>query len=183
MIFHLAPDLSLRRLQAQDADRLFRLVDANRLYLRQWLPWLDSTLTPEDSRVFIERIDRQDAAGLGFACGVFWRGDLVGMCGFHPINTDEKSVTIGYWLAESCQGQGIITRAARFCIDYAFDHLGLHKAGMLVAEQNVASRAVCARLGLRVEGRMEKAEWLYDRWVTHIHYGVDAPRWRDLNGA
>jgi hypothetical protein len=31
----------LRSIQLADAQELFALIDANRSYLRQWLPWLD----------------------------------------------------------------------------------------------------------------------------------------------
>lgn len=48
----------LRLLQKSDASVLFGVVDVNRAYLRQWLPWLDETRTPNDSQAFIEQAQR-----------------------------------------------------------------------------------------------------------------------------
>ena len=35
-------DLELRLLEPRDSAALFALVDANRGYLREWLPWVDA---------------------------------------------------------------------------------------------------------------------------------------------
>lgn len=178
MRFHVAPNLSLKLLQASDADDLFKVVDANRRHLREWLPWLDRNQSADDSRVFIESILKQADANLGFACGVFWHSQLVGMCGFHEIDRRNQSVVIGYWLAEDHQGKGIISQCTAFFISYAFDQLGLQKVRIPVAEENARSRAVCEALGMLPEGKIERAEWLYDRWVDHVCYAVEPQTWR-----
>jgi hypothetical protein len=33
---------------------LFNLTNRNRRYLKKWLPWLDSIMSPEDTKEFIE---------------------------------------------------------------------------------------------------------------------------------
>ncbi len=43
----------LKWLEEGEAHTLFALTDANRAYLREWLPWLDGTKSPEDTRAFI----------------------------------------------------------------------------------------------------------------------------------
>ncbi len=183
MRFDIAPHLSLRLLQPDDADLLIEVVDQNRTHLRQWLPWLDRNTTRVHSRAFIESIHHQLDAGKGFACGVFWDNSLAGLCGFHEINARDQSVIIGYWLAEAHQGNGIISRCTAFFIDYAFEELGLKRVDIPVAEENVRSRAVCERLGLSNRGTIENAEWLYDKWVNHIRYSVSAEEWRGAVGS
>ncbi|MCY4476941.1 MAG: hypothetical protein OXC70_02980, partial [Gammaproteobacteria bacterium] len=44
----------LRELTGEDAGSLYALVDSNRKYLRQWLPWVDRQQGPRDSGQFIE---------------------------------------------------------------------------------------------------------------------------------
>ena len=54
MFFHRLNDRhSLRQLTADDTKELFSVIDANRAYLRRWLPWLDRTRSVEDTRQFI----------------------------------------------------------------------------------------------------------------------------------
>jgi ribosomal-protein-serine acetyltransferase len=163
MTFNIAPNLSMRILGESDADILFKVVDANRDHLRAWLPWLDRNRSAKDSQAFIEGIIGQEEDGLGFACGIFWETNLVGMCGFHEIDKREQSVVIGYWLSEDYQGKGIVSQCTSFFISYAFDELGLEKVWIPVAEGNTRSRRLCERLGLTSEGVSKDAEWLYDR--------------------
>ena len=42
--------------EERHADELFALVDTNRIYLRDWLPWLDFNTTADDTRKFIKRL-------------------------------------------------------------------------------------------------------------------------------
>ena len=45
-------------------------MDANRAYLRRWLPWLDQNTKPEHTAAFIQASLRQFAARDGLACGI-----------------------------------------------------------------------------------------------------------------
>ncbi|HEY9879450.1 MAG TPA: hypothetical protein V6D29_13420 [Leptolyngbyaceae cyanobacterium] len=51
--------LSLRPLSLAGADELFSLANANRAYLRQWLPWLDTVKPADDTHNFIQSFLRQ----------------------------------------------------------------------------------------------------------------------------
>ncbi|MEO9897792.1 MAG: GNAT family protein [Paracoccaceae bacterium] len=180
MEFRVDDEITLKLLQPSDAETVFELVDSNRTYLRQWLPWLDHNTGPEDSREFIEEAQKQFEASKGFACGVFFENDLVGMCGYNEICEKSQSVQIGYWVAEDHQRKGIISRCSRFLIDHAFEELKSRKVFMFVAEQNTKSRAICERLGFTIEGTLPDAEDLYGNWVDHVRYAMSADRWHCL---
>ena len=47
-------DLQLRVPMESDASALFNLVEENRTYLREWLPWLDETTSVQDEVNFIQ---------------------------------------------------------------------------------------------------------------------------------
>lgn len=177
MKFHVDDEIELRLLELQDASILFELTDQNRFHLRQWLPWLDRNTTVEHTRDYIRAVHEQMQCGKGFSCGVFFRDSLVGICGYHDINQLDQSVVIGYWLSESSQGKGIITRCALFFLNYAFEELDLKTVLIPVAEGNKKSREVCERLGLVNEGIERKAECLYGNYVDHIHYALSREAW------
>lgn len=183
MEFTVDDKINLKLLQPQDAETLFELVDSNRAYLRQWLPWLDHNTGPNDSRTFIESIRQRLEAGKGFACGVFFEDRLVGICGYHEIDENNQSVVIGYWLDEAHQNKGIISRCVRFFTSYAFDKLKLKKVLIPVAKENFKSRAVCERLGFVREGSHVNAENLYGNWVDHVRYAMVEDRWLALQQA
>ena len=43
----------IRLIEYPDAQEIFNLVDANRSFLREWLPWLDFNTSLEDTKKFI----------------------------------------------------------------------------------------------------------------------------------
>ena len=48
-------ETQLKYLSLNDAHELFNLIEKNRNYLRQWLPWLDHNKTLEDSTSYIQK--------------------------------------------------------------------------------------------------------------------------------
>jgi ribosomal-protein-serine acetyltransferase len=75
-------------------------------------------------------------------------------------------------LKESAQGHGIITRVCKKLIEIAFNELNIHKIEISAATENFASRAVCERLGMELEGIISNAENLNGRIVDHAIYGL-----------
>ncbi|WP_423821022.1 GNAT family protein [Salinisphaera sp. SPP-AMP-43] len=167
-------DLALELLAPHHAESLFALIDANRRHLRRWHPWVDATRTVDDSRAFIESTRRQYADNGVFQTAIRQHSMLVGIVGFNQIDHANRWATLGYWLAASAQGQGIVTRACRSYIAHAFSMLGLHRIEIRCASTNDRSRGVPERLGFTLEGVLRDREWLYDRFVDHAVYGLHA---------
>ena len=95
----------LRLLQASDSDELFALTNANRSYLRDWLPWLDSTNSASDTKNFIQSTLEQFAKNQGFVAAICEKKSIIGVIGFNQIDWQNKIGYLGYWLAEAYQGK------------------------------------------------------------------------------
>jgi ribosomal-protein-serine acetyltransferase len=172
-------EVALALLEEQDAPTLFALVDANRPYLREWLPWLDAHTAVEHTAVFIRASLAQLAARDGLACGIQYRSALAGVAGLHRIDWPNRRSSIGYWVAQSHEGKGLVTRACTGLLDYAFGELGLNKVEIGCATGNAKSRAVPERLGFTHEGMLRQREWLYDHFVDHEVYGMLRAEWKE----
>ncbi len=170
-------DTELRIYEERYAQEVAELVDRNRAYLRQWLPWLDSSRTVEDSKAFIKSSLQQFADNEGFQTGLWYQGRLAGGIGYHPINWASRKVEIGYWLDESFQGKGLMTKACRILVTYAFEELGLNKVEIRCAPENIRSCAIPKRLDFTQEGILREAEWLYDHFVDLVVYGMLVREW------
>lgn len=179
----LSPDLGLTLLEPRHAEPLFRAVDENRSYLRQWLPWLDLTESSADTLAFIHRTRQQLAENNGFQTAILYHGEIVGMIGHIGIEWSHRSTSLGYWLAEAAQGRGLMTTACRAYIGHAFGELGLNRVEIRAAVENRKSRAIPERLGFTLEGVIRDAEWLYGHFVDHAVYGLLAREWQGRAGA
>jgi ribosomal-protein-serine acetyltransferase len=152
-LFDLGEGFEVRVLERDDAAEVFALVDANRERLRPWMPWVDATAGPADTRAFIER----DRAADGMdALGMYVDGRYVGGIGIRP-DTAHGDAEIGYWIGSAHEGRGLVTRACRALIDHAFDELGMHRITIRAAPGNARSRAIPDRLGFEEEGVMREA--------------------------
>jgi ribosomal-protein-serine acetyltransferase len=165
-------NLSLELLEGRHAPLLYHMVDANRAHLRRWLPWLDLTACLEDSRRWIDHAREQYANREAVNLGIWHRHELAGVIGLDTVDWGNRTSTMGYWLAASCQGQGLCTRACRALVGHALGDMGLNRVEIHCAPDNLRSRAIPMRLGFTLEGRLRQAEWLYDHFVDHDVFGL-----------
>lgn len=162
----------LKLLEINDSEELFDLVDKNRKYLKQWLPWVDSTITSDDTRKFIQSCIEKFAGNKAFEAGIWFKGKMAGVIGIHEIEWEKEETALGYWIAEEYQGNALVTDSCKVILKYCFDELKLKKVEIRCATENIKSRAIPQRLGFKESGKREMAEWLYDHYVDHVIYSI-----------
>ncbi|MQG83257.1 MAG: GNAT family N-acetyltransferase [SAR202 cluster bacterium] len=173
-------DTELRLHHERHADELFVLVDRNRAYLWEWLPWLDGTVTADDERDFIKASLEFFGRGELLPMGIWHLGKLVGTVGFTRVNSSNRAAEIGYCISEDQQEKGLITRACTAMIAYGFNELDYNRIVIRAAVDNLPSRAVPERLGFTYEGTERQSEWHYDHFKDVAAYSMLADEWRSL---
>jgi ribosomal-protein-serine acetyltransferase len=169
--------VELRQIVPEDVEDLTELIDRNRSYLREWLPWLDNSTSVMDSARFIGRSIEQAKDDNGLTLGILFNGKLVGVIGQHYVDSLNRRTEIGYWLDATHQGRGIVTRAVARLTDYAFRAQDCKRVILQCASENTKSRAVAERLGFVKEGTLREAEWLYDHYVDLVVYSMLKRTW------
>ncbi len=177
--FKVDEELELRMLDRDQAVEIFRLIEKNRMYLRAWLGWVDNTKCVEDTKNFIRLAKKSYGTNQGIKTSIWYKDILVGLIDHNNVNNERKSLDIGYWIDEAYQGKGIVTRVTKAMIDYAF-LLGMEKVEIRCATENYKSQAIPERLGLKKEGVIRAAEFLYNRYVDHVLYGVLKEEWEQI---
>ena len=61
---------------------------------------MDTTRTVEDLKNFIRGALKQFAHNKGFAAGIWHEDRLAGIIGYDPIDWENRSTELGYWLGE-----------------------------------------------------------------------------------
>ncbi len=171
-------NLSIRLIEMSDADRVFTLTDDHRDYLKEWLPWVYSTHSVEDTRNFIRRRIEGYKDKKMISTVILFNGEIVGMVGFTSIDISIKTAYIGYWLGEDFQGNGIMTKVTKALTDYGMDELKLNKVEIRAAVGNHKSRRVPENLGFIYEGTIRAGEWNHDHFVDVAVYGLLAGEWQ-----
>ena len=170
-------DVELRLLEERHAPAIFSLVDQDRAYLREWLPWVDSTLAEDDTLSFIQSMRAQFAANESITAGI-WQGDrFIGVVGTHKINWLYRKAEIGYWLGAAFQGSGIMTDVCRAMISHLFQDLDLHRVEILCATGNAKSMAIPKRLGFTLEGTLKEAGFARGQFLDLYVFGMLKQNW------
>lgn len=164
--------LILKQFELSEDEALFALTEQNRNHLRQWLPWVDHTKTIQDTINYLYFCKSEYERNQVINAGIWYEGYLVGCIGYNDVNRFNRYAKIGYWLNEHMQGKGIMTQACGEMVRYGFQELNLNRLEIRVATENKKSQAIPLRLGFVYEGVIRQTEWLYDRFVDHMVYGL-----------
>ena len=119
--YQINKNIKLKILEEREAEQLFKLVDSNRDYLAEFLPFVEHTKKVEDSKHFIHSALQQFIDGNGFHCGIWSNKELIGVIGLHYLDLVNKTTSIGYYLAEDFQKKGIMTKCTKALIRYVYE--------------------------------------------------------------
>ncbi|WP_062318356.1 GNAT family N-acetyltransferase [Demequina maris] len=163
--------LVIRRFRHDDADEVSRVIAANREHLVRYLAWAeDEPKTPEERAAKIALNITNHEAGVEFLMGMFDRdgGAYLGGIGLHPLDS-RPGLEIGYWIAESHEGRGLVTEAVAALTRVALAYAGAETVEIFHRPGNARSAAVPRRLGFRdlgltrdTDDGQEAARWVAD---------------------
>jgi RimJ/RimL family protein N-acetyltransferase len=166
------PRLRLRQFEPRDAAGLhacFGDVDAMRYWnfppcrsmveTERWLRILAKTSSPYDYLAWAVAEKRSD--------------HCIGMVNYHHREAHNRRLEVGYMLARSHYGRGLMTEAMRALIAYCFTELHVHRMEALIHPDNSNSIRLAERLGFRFEGGPLRDYWrLGERYISVVIYGL-----------
>lgn len=174
-------EIELRPLQKQDAEIIFRAIDSNRSYLREWLPFVDATREVQDSLNYISSVVDSTCHKKDEVFEV-WKGEeFAGLLGLKEIDHYNKKTEVGYWLVENMQGSGIMIKSCRSLLNYAFDELKMNRIQIKCAIGNDKSMQIPNRLQFYFEGIERQGEKLYEKYVDLKTFSMLRKDWLNLN--
>lgn len=182
----------LRAYEPDDAQRLLDAINADRASLLPWLPWARTdNRTLAECTFNVERFRRahEDEATSELAFGIFnvTSGDLLGGTGFVRLNRAGHQGEIGYWVRGDRTRQGIATEVTAWMISFGLRRqdqggLGLRRIIIHCVAENVASRSVPTKLGLRLEVAAKAERWQQGMgYVDILGWGVNLGEWDTEN--
>ena len=164
----------LRPLRGKDRRQWEELRAQNLEWLR---PWEATSPEPVASglafRQLVRHFDREASAGRLQPFVIETQGRVVGQMHLFGIAWGSlRSASAGYWVAESCAGQGIVPFALAAACDHAFLVLGLHRVEVNIRPENTASLRVVEKLGFREEGLRRHYLHIDGKWRDHRSFAL-----------
>lgn len=167
---HVDEHTEVRLLRADDADVLYDVTIRNRESLAPWMSWMDRVIDVSDTYAFLRAAEKEAYEHSAFKGGIWRQGSLIGCIDLHQIDWLNGNARIGYWLDKDYTGHGIMTRAVRLLVEYAFEALDLHRIEIHVATENHRSRRIPERLGFTMEGVLRQVQRLRGTYYDHALY-------------
>ena len=168
------PRLILRSFGVGDVDVMTRLF-ANPDFMRFSL----GVFTERKQTVaFIEKVMGWDSSGIPSQFAVVPRGEerIVGYCGFFQHPEVPGEIEIGYRLHPDYWNRGLISEAARAVRDHAFADLKLPRVISLIHPENIPSRRVAEKNGMKVEREITF------RGFPTLLYAISREQWLEQRG-
>ena len=138
--------ISLELVNEQYAEPIFNLVIANRLQLREWLPWVDSMQSIEFIKNFIHGSIKRNTDNIEYAFVIILNNNVVGRIGIYQIDHQNKIAALGYWLDATVQGKGIVTKSCAALINFCFNNLNLNRIEIKCGTGNLKSQTIPEKL-------------------------------------
>jgi [ribosomal protein S5]-alanine N-acetyltransferase len=149
--------LALRRFRREDMDAIFAIIGDD--IAMQYYP---RTFNRSDAVQWIERnLRRYREHGYGlFAVTMKNCHEVIGDCGIIKQDVEgETRLEVGYHFRRDQWGHGYASEAARACMGLAFHAFGADRVISLIRPENVPSRRVAERNGMKLERQV-------------MHYGL-----------
>jgi ribosomal-protein-alanine N-acetyltransferase len=171
----------IRPLRLDDTESLLQLRLRNRIFLEPFEPRQpESHFTFEGQQKAVEQVMKNWEEGTGYGFGIFIKETdaLIGRVTLsNVVRGAWQSCTIGYFLDQTFNGQGIMTKAVRLAIEFAFNEADLHRVQAAIMPHNIASIRVIEKIGFHYEGLAKYYLKINGKWEDHLIYSITKEYW------
>jgi ribosomal-protein-serine acetyltransferase len=175
------PNLVLYSIADEFADALFKAINDNRSHLASFLPWVGNMQSVENVNAYIANCTDLHKTGKELSFVILHHNILVGRIGLHHIDNSNKTAAIGYWLIQSAESNGIITKACKTLIEYAFEKMHLNRIEIKTATKNIKSQAIPEKLQFKKEGILKQAEFVNEQFLDLVLYALVREDWKRMH--
>lgn len=136
----------------------------------------------DDFRQFYRKIQspKVRAHNIVFAIVDKLSGEAIGAVGVHHIDEANGKAEVGYWLAKSYWGKGIVVEAVDRVNEFLFGERKLQRVFARVWHPNVRSARVLEKAGFMQEGRLRREVKRNGRWMDVLHFGLLREEWAKI---
>ena len=157
--------IELRLPDEKYATELYNIVNTQRVYLGEWLPWVSHTKEVTDSRNFLKESSLFNRGGQKLITLVFYEKKIAGSVALVSIAKEHGFAEMGYWLREDLQGNGIMIKSCQRFLDYCFQHTTVHRIEIKAAKGNYKSQSIPKKMDFKHEGTLRETTKLHGKFV------------------
>lgn len=172
--------LTVRTPDSGDGIRYAKYYSANREFLQPLSPkFKDDMFSPRDWEQSIPIIRQEFSIGRSARFCLLLEDEMIGVANLTNITPSPSySCILGYTLAQSVQGKGLMREALEPIIDYAFRVRNIHRITANYMPHNQRSGRLLRSLGFEVEGFARNYLLINGVWQDHVMTALTNPNWK-----
>ena len=179
------PRLIVRLPRDGDAAAIAAYYRADFEHLKPYSPAIESILEESYWQTGISFINAEFDAGQSCRTFLYELDDrtVIGVASLtHIIRGPFHACYLGYSIAATHEGRGLMSEALQAVIDYAFDELGLHRIMANYMPRNHRSAVLLKRLGFKIEGHAKDYLFINGQWEEHVLTALTNDAWTEPAG-
>lgn len=162
---------TLRLLTREDYELIHLYEMKNRMHLQPWEPLREAqyfNVANAKTRVEQQVESMQVGASIFFLLLAPGGQEILGRCNYTNIVRGVfQACNLGFSLAESVQGQGLMKKSLQFSNRHCFEQIGLHRIMANHLPRNVRSERLLESLGFEREGCARSYLKIAGVWEDH----------------
>jgi RimJ/RimL family protein N-acetyltransferase len=145
--------LTLKPFEANHIDGFVEAVRESHRTVGLWMPWCREKYSREEAKTWFDRCQLNVSNKSAYDIGVFLTESdlLIGGISINQIDHQNRIGNIGYWVRESQQNQGLVSKAVKLIAEFGWKQLKLVRLELVILEDNAASRRVAEKCGAKFE--------------------------------
>jgi ribosomal-protein-alanine N-acetyltransferase len=141
------PRLKMRPFSLEDTPLLYNILQQREIF--KFFPQTENPPLVRVEKIIKVQLRQYEEYGYGtWAVETRNEPNLIGWCGLNYLpETDEEEVA--YLFSQAHQGQGYATESAKLSLEYGFQEMGMKRIICLMHPENIASRKVAEKIGMK----------------------------------
>lgn len=154
---------------AEDVEKYTKWL--NDFYVTDGLGRSGKIMTVAEERKWLENANKN--GDVFFAIVKLENNELIGNCGIHDINHQNRTATIGILIGEeNNRNNGFGAETLRLLLDYGFHYLNLNNIMLNVFSFNERAIACYKKVGFKEFGRRRKSYFLNGKYYDSVHMDI-----------
>lgn len=123
-------------------------------------------------QMFLEQ--QQQLPRIKFQLAVILKSEhkLIGNCGIRKENSFSDEAELGYEISPSYWGKGYATEAASNILKFGFEDLKLYRIYSRCIAENIASKTVLQKIGMKFKRKLPKNEFFKNRYWDTLEFEI-----------
>jgi RimJ/RimL family protein N-acetyltransferase len=170
--------LILRPLKVEDEETIYQYVKD--YDIARWTINIPHPYPRDGAISFIRQATGLMDEGLCYELAILLKSnqEIVGVVSFVKVNKTHRNAELGYWVGKPYWNKGFATEAAMRILEFGFNGLGLERIFSKCFFDNLSSRKVMEKIGMKYEGKFRHEVFKENRFIDMTYYSILKEDWK-----